>query len=602
MMAARIKRLTSMATVHTRAHLRGKPVSGGYAQGPAAFWGHESVETPRRHIPADEIDTELERFRAALQKSRSELQRLGELLRSDLGPDEAEIVSAHLHFLTDPEFIERVEDIIRQRRVCAEWAVRNAVDSLANVLQEADDGYLRERTADLRDLGNRVLRHIAQIHGLQSQQIKPGSILIARELLPFDLLEIEGTRPAGVVTEIGGEAGHAAILARALGVPAVTGIPDALLLAKPGVEILIDGKTGEVIIDPSPERRHVFAQERAQYDRSAETAAAAEQLECVTRDGVPVRLYANIGREHEAGLVGRHRLRGVGLFRTEYLFLNNPVPPSGKDHQAVYRRVAARLEGHPLIIRTLDLGGDKCPDFLAPRFEANRNLGIRGLQLSLLTAADLFRTQVKAILRVATALDVRILLPMVLGSGDFCDAMAVIKQSAEEEQIEHLPPVGALIETPAAVFSVQEILSRADFISIGTNDLTQFMLAADRNALATIDDYTALHPSVLRAIGKVVEAARAANKPVSVCGEAAADARYACLLVGLGIHDLSMTPSRSARVRFAIRATSQTHLGQIAGEALACDTPRRVSEMLEGSLREPLREILVGQAPALDVV
>jgi len=288
------------------------------------------------------------------------------------------------------------------------------------------------------------------------------------------------------------------------------------------------------------------------------------------------------------------------LFRTEYLFLDEPETPSLERQLELYRQVATALRGRPLVIRTLDLGGDKFPAFLAPRFEANPNLGIRGLRLSLMAAQDLFRTQMTAILRLAGELDIRVLLPMVLGGSDLRDAITLIRQFADEEGMTDVPPIGALVETPSAVFAIDDVLRYADFVSIGTNDLTQFILAVDRNALATVDDYTALHPSVLRAIHQVIRAADAAGKPLSICGEAAADARFACLLAGLGARTLSMNPLSASRVRFAIRAMSAAALEGLAKEALACECARSVAARLDKELGEPLAEIMDGQTATIE--
>ena len=303
------------------------------------------------------------------------------------------------------------------------------------MLSQADDPYLREREEDLRDLERRVLRHVTRRAPQRLSQLRSPAIVVARELLPSDLLEIDRRYLAGIVTEIGGEAGQAAILARALGVPAVTGVNDAMRNACPGLPMLVDGRTGEVAFDPSPEREAVFALRRAEYDRSTLLAASTDLLECATRDGLRIGLYANIGREPEVGLVAKHHLDGVGLFRTEYLFLDEPRPPSLARQVEIYRRIASALEGRPLVIRTLDLGGDKFPAFLAPRFEANPNLGVRGLRLSLLAAQDLFRTQIRAILKIAQEFDVRILLPMVLGGSDMRDAVNLIRQFADAEGV-----------------------------------------------------------------------------------------------------------------------------------------------------------------------
>ncbi|MDQ3960131.1 MAG: phosphoenolpyruvate--protein phosphotransferase [Pseudomonadota bacterium] len=572
----------------------GKPISPGYAQGRAVVMGVGEAEVPERHITQNEIDHEIARFQRALEDGYRELQRLQDRVQVELGPSQADIFSAHLLFLRDRQFIDRVESCIKDDRLNVESAIKVTVAALARMLSAAENEYLRERAEDIKDLGRRLIRHITEFEARQLTRLGPETVLVARELLPSDLLELDRKHIVGSVTELGGETGHAAILARALGVPAVTGVPDATRIARPDMPILLDGQTGEVVFDPLPERVASSIANKESYDRVTSHVVSAEERECITQDGVKVRLYANIGRPCEVDQVIKHHLEGVGLFRTEYLFLDEPIAPSFERQRELYRQIAASLGKRPLVIRTLDLGGDKQPAFLGPQFEANPNLGIRGLRFSLLTSQELFRTQIRALLHVGNDYDVRIMLPMVLGGADLRHAIAIMREVAEEEGIPELPPIGVLVETPAAVFAINEILAASDFVSVGTNDLTQFILAADRNALAMIDDYTVLHPSVLRAVRWVIEAADGAGKPVSVCGEAAADPRVACLLVGLGVRRLSMSPISAPRVRYALRASYLRTLKELADAALACDSAETVSAMLT----DTLKDTLPGPAPA----
>ena len=406
------------------------------------------------------------------------------------------------------------------------------------------------------------------------------------------MLEFDREHMAGVITEIGGETGHAAILTRALGIPAVTGITNATQLIAPDMSLLIDGQTGEVVLEPETTRLHASIEIKNSYDTEFETAVEAETRECVTQDAVRVNLLANIGREFEIEQVREHHLEGVGLFRTEYLFLDEQTAPSFERQRDMYCKIARSLADLPLVIRTLDLGGDKWPAFLKPKFEANPNLGVRGLRFSLMASEDLFHTQIRAALHAADEYDVRIMLPMVLGSADLQQATTTIQAVADEEGISELPPIGALVETPSAVFSIDEILAISDFISIGTNHLTQFILAADRNALAMIDDYTVLHPSVLRAVHQVIKAAQAAGKPATICGEAAADPRVACLLVGLGARRLSLSPVSAARIRYALRASLQCSLEELANEALNSDSAQTVAKLISDALKSTYPEFI----------
>lgn len=575
--------------------LTGKPVAPGYAEGHAVILGVTRQDLVARELGPDEVGGELARFHAALESSRRELQQLRARVESELGPASADIFSAHLSFLNDQQFIDRIEDRIISERQGLESAIQATTDDIANVLGEADDVYLRDRAADVRDLHRRLIRHLTQTGGIQLAELPPDSIVVARELLPSDLLEFDRENLAGIISESGGETGHAAILARALGVPAVTGIGGATGAIPPNAHLLVNGQTGEVALEPAGPQLEVSRADKARYEQATREAIEAEGRECITRDGVGVKLLANVGRPFEVQQVGRHHLDGIGLFRTEYLFLDQPAAPSLERQYEVYCDVAQRLYGKPLVIRTLDLGGDKWPAFLKPRFEANPNLGVRGLRYSLLTSQDLFRTQVRAVLLASRHHDVRLMFPMVIGRADLREAIAVVNDVAHAEGVREIPPIGALVETPSAIFAIDEILADTDFVGIGTNDLTQFLLAVDRNALALIDEYTVLHPSVLRAVHRVMEAADRAGRPVTVCGEAAADARVARLLVGLGARRLSMSPVSAARVRYAIRASSLPSLESLAQAALSSDSARSVSALVTEALGEVLPELDAGE-------
>jgi phosphoenolpyruvate-protein phosphotransferase len=571
--------------------IQGKPISPGYAHGRAVLLGVGELSAPRRSVAAGGVKGEIERFHTALEDSQRDLLQLQERVQSELGSAEAEIFTAHLLFLKDRQLIDRVERAIEENHLGVEAAIELTVTELVGILNQSDNAYLRERTEDIRDLGQRLLRHLLRGEAGRAVPLEPGTVLVARELLPSDLIEIDRGHLAGIVTELGGETGHAAILARALGIPAVTGVTEATCIAVSGESVLLNGLSGEVVFDPAPHQVADFLAGMRRYDAASRQALSEAARECITRDGVRIELYANIGRPDEVDQIAAHHLEGVGLFRTEYLFLDDPHPPSVARQTDVYRRIATALGGRPLVIRTLDLGGDKRPAFLAAQFEANPNLGIRGLRFSLLATQELFRTQIRALLRLSREFEVHIMLPMVLGGGDLRQARELIEQVAAEEGIDSLPRLGALVETPAAVFAIREILAACDFISIGTNDLTQFILAADRNALALIDDYTVLHPAVLRAIGQVLAAAGESGKPAAICGEAAADPRVACLLVGLGARRLSMSPVSAARVRYALRASALDSFEDLATRSLACESAEAVSTLVNEALRDTLPEL-----------
>jgi len=439
--------------------LRGRPVSPGLARGKAYVIGGGRVAVPHYRIAASVTDEERHRLQSALRRGADDLARLQERVQAELGRPEAEIFDAHRALLNDEQFRKRICRYIEQQQVNAEWAVETTVKDIAASLESAETEYLRERAADVRDLGRRVLRHLSDDERRPLAYLPAGSILVARELFPLDLMEIDRAHLSAIVTERGGATGHAAILARALAIPAITGVGDAITVIPPESELLVDGGSGVVTVDPPAHEAEHFSLRAQRYDQGQSAAETEGGLVAETLDGAAIGLYANIGRAMEAQDALQHRLDGVGLFRTEYLFLGEAEAPTFEKHRAAYEDAARRLDGRPLVIRTLDLGGDKFPRFLESHHEVNPMLGLRGLRFSLTEGGALFETQVRAILAVAAShREVRILLPMVLGAADFGAARSIIEKLARDEHLRERPKIGAMIETPAAVLTIHDIL------------------------------------------------------------------------------------------------------------------------------------------------
>jgi phosphoenolpyruvate-protein kinase (PTS system EI component) len=335
------------------------------------------------------------------------------------------------------------------------------------------------------------------------------------------------------------------------------------------------------VITPSQSDEERFVKRKREYESLATSIAVKEELPCVTQDGVEISLLANIGRPEEVQRVAEHNLVGAGLFRTEFLFLESHERPGFQMQSEMYDNMARGLNGLPLVIRTFDFGGDKLPPFLLlEESESHASLHLRGLRFSL-AERRLLDTQLRAISHVAQTADVRILFPMVIGSDDFARAIAAVDSVVEQLGVLRRPPIGAMIETPAALYALDEILDLADFVALGTSDLTQYMLAADRDLAEVTDNCTAMHPAVLRAIKQVIEAAEKRQCPVSVCGEEAGDADFACLLVGLGVRELSLSPAWAAAVRHALRQIGCHDALEVADLALRCRTPQQVRELLQ---------------------
>jgi phosphotransferase system enzyme I (PtsI) len=562
--------------------LYGKSVAPGYATGRAfVCQARPAVAIPRYRLRIAEVESEIRRFDLAIADAARALEQMYGGVCKGLEPAEAQIFDAHLALLLDAKFAEQVRLHIGRELVNAEQAVSAEIDGLVRLLESAEDGYLAERAADIRDIGERVLAQLVTEPQAFLTGLEPQTVLVVPELLPSDTLKLDREHVVAIVTERGGPTGHAAILARSLGIPAVTGVENATRDIQPGMRLLVDGASAEVTLLPTQRQRRRFDARMNRYQRVSDAAVDAEQQACVTIDGHEITLLANIGRPGEAREVARHNLDGVGLFRTEILFLDDSRPPDITRQEKCYREATTLLGNRPLTIRTLDLGGDKHPQFLRTVAEANPNLGLRGLRFSLEAARGLFESQLRAITQCALHGKVQVMFPMVLGGDDFQQARSILAELSGTGN--QAIPVGAMIETPSALFTIDDILAEADFLSLGTNDLTQFILAADRNETAVMADYSMLHPGVLRAIHSVVEAAKAHGKPLSVCGEAAGDPAIAGLLVGMGIRALSMSPHLAARVRYHLRRCRVDSLSNLAGEALACRSLGAVRNLMQGA-------------------
>lgn len=560
--------------------LYGRPISAGYASG-CAVVVEPTLDAARRHAIAEsQIQTERQRFAQARRQACLELTEIRDRVLQELGKSHSAIFEAHLSMLEDPAFTTRIERRIEDDLVNAEQALDTEIRELCNRLEETDSPYLKERTQDLRDLGRRVLSHLADTPVASPFELPEHAILIARELLPSDTLNIDRQHLVAIVTEEGGETSHSAILARALGLPAVTGVRNLIQQIHSGMHILINGESGEITIAPTEQEVEEFGAARRQWETAKSVISAASHAVCATSDGLPITLTANLGRPEEAEAVNQQHLDGVGLLRTEFLFLDAPDPPDCDYQAEIYAGICRAIGGRPLIIRTLDMSADKRPRFLKARF-AQPRLSFRGLRFSLEEGA-LFRTQVTAIGRVAKSYNVSILLPMVVDAHDVDRAVDIIQDSLGDGI--RRPPVGAMIETPAAMILLEDFIEKVDFVSIGTNDLTQYLLAADREAVDDVADYSILHPAVLRSIRQVVAIAAAADKPLSVCGEAGGDPDTACLLIGMGVRQLSMSPAVAPQVRYRLQMSRVKDLENLAYEAMACKTTAQVREVLHRNL------------------
>ena len=517
----------------------------GLAAGRAVVWQDQAVAAAERTGAGAVV--ERARLEAAVQASREQLQAL----IAALAVAEARIFQVHLLLLEDPMLMDAVKAAIDGGGVSAAHAVACATSDLVAQFRALSDGYLRERAADVEDLGRRLLANLTG-----GPRRAASGIVVARSLTPSDIGLLAEQKALGLVTEEGGRTAHMAILARALNLPAVVGAGGVLARIREGDLVAVDGASGEVIVNPDECTLAAFNRRQEEQQSFEVRFAERKHLPAVTRDGVRVEVAANIGTPEEVEAALEAGAEGIGVFRTEYLFTGRAAPPAEDEQFEAYRSVLARMAPRQVIIRTIDLGGDKPAagwDFPA---EPNPALGMRGIRFALARPA-LFRTQLRALVRSAGAGNLALMLPMVSSVAEVRQARVLLQAVQEELGMHDAIPLGVMVETPAAAVLAEELAAETDFLSIGTNDLTQYVLAVDRVNSAVAGLYDPFHPAVLRLMRSAAEAAQRAGKWAGVCGEMAADPQAAPLLIAMGITELSMAPSAIPGVKDAIRRTSK---------------------------------------------
>lgn len=538
-------------------------VSAGIAIGPAYVLEGGISQVPEFPIDPGAVEAEVERFRNALAKARRQVRKLrrkAEALPAAVLEELGPLLDAHAAMLDSSRLAGGVEAAIRSRAINAEAAVRAVVGDLVRGLEAVGDAYLASRGQDVREVGDRILRHLTATPYHAFSALTPGSIVIAEELSPADTALMDPRLVAGFATALGGADSHTAIMARSMGIPAVLGVPAVSARLRTGTLVIVDGGAGRIVVDPD-------AETIADYRRQAEARARLERqlarlraLPATTTDGVRIALMANLELPRDLDTAHHGGAEGIGLLRTEFLFMNRPDLPSEDEQYAGLRQMVESMGGRPVTIRTLDVGGEKLATALGERIaeSANPALGLRAIRLAL-KEPKLLETQLAAILRAGAHGPVRILLPMISSVGQVRAVRAILGRVAGRLRRRKvriatpLPPLGTMIEVPGAALTADALARECDFMALGTNDLTMYTLAIDRGDEQVADLYNPLHPAVLRLMQFTVEAALRNGIPVSVCGEIAGDPRYAPLLIGLGVRELSMAGTALPRVKQRIR-------------------------------------------------
>jgi phosphotransferase system enzyme I (PtsI) len=550
------------------AKLTGIPASPGIAIGRVFPVDRRRARVPRFHIPPEEVGSEIARLDSAVKESVAQLQQI----RQSLGEGEqGDILDAHRMMADDPSLLEGARGLIREELLNAEWAVRRVVRDMSEKL--GSDGYLAERRADLDEVGDRIVHNLIGEKPVVVSLPEVEVVIVAYDLPTAEAAVLLASgKIKGLVTDFGSKTSHTAILARALEVPCVVGAGQASEIARPGDVIALDGSTGEVLVSPDADEVQRFEAARVVAKSREAELLGDRDLPAETADGRRISLFANIEFPEEVPSVLAHGGEGVGLYRTEFLYLNREELPTEEEHFRAYTMILERMQGRPVTIRTLDLGGDKLP--IGHRsHEPNPALGLRAIRFTL-RHPQLFRTQVRALLRASVHGKLQIMLPMIAAVGELRESKAQIESIWQELLHEGKPvaekiPIGIMLETPAAALAADRLARECDFFSIGTNDLIQYSLAIDRSNRDVAYLYRPLHLGVLRLIQASVDGAKQAGIECAMCGEMAGDPAYALVLLGLGLDNLSMNPADIPKVKRVIRSSTLSDAKQLLAEATA---------------------------------
>lgn len=574
--------------------LRGIPVSAGVAIGTAVVLDTEGYRIPPRHIDATQVPSELTRLRNALALAAVEARISQHAIADKLGAHVADILGAHAQLLEGNAIARDAEALIRDRLFAAEYAVAETIGRLAKALASVDASRFASRSADLLDIEKRVL---GQLLGQRRQQLshldKP-VILVAHDLTPSETAALDPKRVIAFATEAGGRASHTAIMAGALEIPAVVAVGAFLEEIYEGVTLIVDGHAGVMIIDPDASTLAKYEIERQSFQTLEIEWSELRDLPAVTRDGVRIQLLGNIEFPHEVEHCWQRGAEGVGLYRTEFLYLGRESDPTEEEHFRAYVEVTAALKpGQPVVIRTLDVGADKFGSS-SWQLEPERNpfLGLRSIRLCLRNL-PLFKTQLRAILRASAGGSVRLLFPMISTLRELRECKLHLNEVREDLLCEEIGfdrqlQIGTMIEVPSAAVIADQLAREVDFFSIGTNDLVQYALAADRTNEQVADLYNPADPAVLRLIRNVIEAANRANIQVNICGEMSGDPDFTLLLLGMGMRQFSVTPHNIPEIKRVIRSVTWTAATRVAEEAFRFDTARDVTNYLRDQTRRLL--------------
>ncbi|XOQ47864.1 MAG: Phosphoenolpyruvate-protein phosphotransferase [Eubacteriales bacterium] len=530
----------------------GISVSKGYAVGKAYVFDTEQPASFQ--TTADNPGVQADRLKKALKKSKEQIEEIAAGIRERLDSKNAEIIESHLNFLKDPAFIGEAFSRIERESVSAEKAVADVTQSLYDTFSGFDDDYMKERAADIQDVGTRIIRNLAgEQKEFDFRKLPAGTVLFAHDLKPSDTAQICRDNVCAIITETGGETSHTAILAKALGIPAMVGCKGILSSVQTGNTVVVDGTAGEILVNPGTDLVNQYLARIEQEKQEKEKAACAINKKIFTKEGRRILSFANIGGLKDLEIALENGAEGVGLFRTEFLFMDRSTMPTEEEQYRVYKEAAERLDGKTLTIRTLDIGGDKSLPYLKMEKESNPFLGLRAIRLCLKNP-EIFETQLRAILRASVYGNIRVMFPMISCMDELQRAKSALDSCKRQLEQQGVPfdtsiKIGMMIEIPSAALLAEEFAKQVDFFSIGTNDLIQYTLAVDRMNEGISALYNPLHPAVLRLIQMTISAALQVGIPCCMCGELASDERAVPLLLQYGLNEFSVSPGVLAEIK-----------------------------------------------------
>ena len=564
--------------------LKGTKASSGIGIGNAVIVEEKELVIERRGVA--DAAAEVERFKGALDATLKKTEELAADLATRVGEKEAEIMQGHMMLLMDPMLTGEIESTITGEGICAEYAVEQICTTYADMFAAMDDELMQQRATDMRDIKTRMQRELLGVESADIAALPAGTILVAKDLTPSMTAGIRPENVAGIVTELGGKTSHSAILARALEIPAVVAVPDLMSQVKNGHVIVLDGSEGVVYIDPDQEVVDEFSTKREKFLKEKKELEQYIGKPTVTKDGVKIELVANIGKPEDLEKVLQYDGEGVGLFRTEFLFMDRTAMPTEEEQFEAYKTVAEGLKGKPVIIRTLDIGGDKEIPYMGLTRDENPFLGYRAIRFCLDRKDDVYRPQLRALLRASAYGNIKIMVPMVTCIEELREAKALIEDIKKELDEKNIPynkdiEVGIMVETAAASLMADVFAKEAAFFSIGTNDLTQYTMSVDRGNDKVSYLYSTFNPAVLRSIKRIITCGREAGIMVGMCGEAASDPLMIPLLLAFGLNEFSMSASAILYSRKLITEYSIEELQAVADKAMSFATAAEVEDYMK---------------------